>query len=225
MALTSKIALHMSKAPLFASVEAMSMEKLVAACKLQEYARGVEVVQKQKIYEGCYFIYKGCIKLYFLSKSGKEESAGYIKNGSTFGEVNLFMKDPLPVYGRTTMKTTLVFIPRAAMLDLLGRSPIVAMQMMVLLSQKLYSMTQELELVSTLSAHERVMHFIVTELTKNIPGNSNVNIKDTKAEVASSLHLTPETFSRVIHNLEEDGVISVQGKKIQVHDKHKLGMN
>ena len=44
-------------------------------------------------------------------------------------------------------------------------------------------------------------------------------------QVASSLHLTPETFSRVIHNLEDEGLISVDGKKIQVYGDPKEALS
>ncbi len=211
-----------TKAPLFAGVGSLGLKNLISGCGIHSYAKGVEVIQLQQTYDGFYFIYDGAIKLYFLSKNGEEESAGSISSGNTFGEENIFMTDPLPVYGRTKKQTTLVYISRKSMLALLRQSPILSMQMMGLLSQRLYLMTRELESVCTLSAHERVMHYFVTEITNNMSNDSSLYLKETKAEVASSLHLTPETFSRVIHNLEDDGLISVKGKKIHIYDEQKI---
>jgi len=213
------------RAPLFSGVGSSELQSLISGCGIHRYSRGIEVIHLQKTYDGFYFIYDGAIKLYFLSKNGEEESAGSISSGNTFGEENIFMTDPLPVYGRTKKQTTLIYISRDSMLTLLRQSPLLSMQMMGLLSQRLYLMTRELESVCTLSAHERVMHYFVTELTSNLSIDSSLHLTETKAEVASSLHLTPETFSRVIHSLEDEGVISVDGKKIQIHDKQKLGLS
>ncbi|PCI72389.1 MAG: hypothetical protein COB26_00290 [Piscirickettsiaceae bacterium] len=213
---------NIAKAPLFAGVSSSDLKSLLSGCVIHEYASGVEVIHLQRTYDGFYFIYNGAIKLYFLSKNGEEESAGSISSGNTFGEENIFMTDPLPVYGRTKQRTTLVYISRESMLTLLRQSPILSMQMMGLLSQRLYLMTRELESVCTLSAHERVMHYFLTEITNNMSVDSSLHLKETKAEVASSLHLTPETFSRVMHSLEDEGLISVDGKKIHIYDEQKL---
>jgi CRP-like cAMP-binding protein len=36
------------------------------------------------------------------------------------------------------------------------------------------------------------------------------------------LHLTPETFSRILHHLAEEGLITVSRKKIDIHDVEQL---
>ena len=40
--------------------------------------------------------------------------------------------------------------------------------------------------------------------------------------IASRLNLTPETLSRIFHDLSDAGLISVQGKRITLHDPARL---
>lgn len=49
-----------------------------------------------------------------------------------------------------------------------------------------------------------------TEQTLTLPTSKQV--------IASRLNLTPETLSRIFHQLSETGLITVQGKHITLHD-------
>jgi Mn-dependent DtxR family transcriptional regulator len=44
----------------------------------------------------------------------------------------------------------------------------------------------------------------------------------TKQVLASRLNLTPETFSRVLRGLSADGLITVDGRRITLHDVPRL---
>jgi CRP-like cAMP-binding protein len=40
--------------------------------------------------------------------------------------------------------------------------------------------------------------------------------------IASNLNITPETFSRILHNLSDAGLIEVKGKDVCIRDIAKL---
>jgi CRP-like cAMP-binding protein len=43
-----------------------------------------------------------------------------------------------------------------------------------------------------------------------------------KSVIAARLSVKPETFSRIIKNLREQGIISIDGNKITIHDRKAL---
>jgi CRP-like cAMP-binding protein len=49
-----------------------------------------------------------------------------------------------------------------------------------------------------------------------------VTLPTSKAIVASRLNLTPEHFSRILHDLTEAGLIAVDGRDVKISDVTRL---
>ncbi len=75
------------------------------------------------------------------------------------------------------------------------------------------------------SGPERVIGFL---LRIDSPGNGDesnettVKLPASKVTIASRLNLTPEHFSRILHDLSATGLIEVDGKSIHVPDLQRL---
>jgi CRP-like cAMP-binding protein len=52
------------------------------------------------------------------------------------------------------------------------------------------------------------------EIKISLPANKNV--------IASNLNITPETFSRILHNLSDENLIEVKGKEVHIKAIDKL---
>ena len=55
-----------------------------------------------------------------------------------------------------------------------------------------------------------------------MPQTITVSLPVSKSTIASRLSLTPEYFSRVLHELEAAKLITVQRRDIHIHDTAKL---
>ena len=53
-------------------------------------------------------------------------------------------------------------------------------------------------------------------------GGYVLTLPPSKAVVASRLNVTPEHFSRILHDLSERGLITVEGRDIRIVDAAKL---
>jgi CRP-like cAMP-binding protein len=49
-----------------------------------------------------------------------------------------------------------------------------------------------------------------------------IALPTSKQVIASRLNLTPETLSRIFHDLSDAGLITVQGKRVTLHDPLRL---
>mgnify|MGYP006164983605 CR=1 FL=1 len=67
---------------------------------------------------------------------------------------------------------------------------------------------------------QRVIGYLLQVADSDVP--SEIALPTSKQVIASRLNLTPETLSRIFHDLSDAGLISVQGKRITLHDPVRL---
>jgi CRP-like cAMP-binding protein len=53
-------------------------------------------------------------------------------------------------------------------------------------------------------------------------GSFDISLPTSKQVIASRLNLTPETLSRIFHDLATNGLIAVSGKQITINDVKRL---
>jgi CRP-like cAMP-binding protein len=126
----------------------------------------------------------------------------------------LFLDEPYPFYAEALEPTLLLRLPKNALFRLLEQSPLIAKQMMAGLSSRLLGFMRDVERHSLQNAKQRVIDYLLQ--VSGIQGTSNIRLELKKNLVASLLNLSPETLSRVLHQLVEDDLIHVSGSHIRI---------
>jgi len=162
----------------------------------------------------------GQIKLYRLSPAGNEKVIDIVTPGSTFAEALMFLERPhYPVGAEALQASEVISIDAIDFAGMLRESVDTCFVMMGSMSQRLRALLREIDDLSLHSATCRVAGY----LAKHAPGNSDsFELPVAKQIVASRLSVKPETFSRIIKNLTENGVIQVAGSRVTVHDRAAL---
>ena len=174
---------------------------------------------------GFYVVVYGQVKLTVTSPGGVEKVVDILGPRQSFGEAVMFMDFPYPVSAEALADTLLLHISRDVIFDLLARDPQLARQMLAGLSARLHRLVQDVESYSLRSAIERLIGFLLhsTEVQEDRDdGVAEILLQTSKQVIASRLNLTPETLSRVQHELIEAGLISVDGRRIVIHDLRRL---
>jgi CRP-like cAMP-binding protein len=106
----------------------------------------------------------------------------------------------------------------------LARDPQFARRMLAGMSRKLHSLVSDLESVTLKSGRERVIGYLLRQEGGGDAADSpySVSLPVSKAIVASRLNLTPEHFSRILHELVAEGLIEVDGRDIRIVDPVRL---
>jgi len=167
-----------------------------------------------------YLLRTGQIKLYRLSPAGNEKVIDIVTPGSTFAEALMFLERPhYPVGAEALQASEVISIDAVDFAGMLRESIDTCFVMMGSMSQRLRALLREIDDLSLHSATCRVAGY----LAKHAPGNSDsFELPVAKQIVASRLSVKPETFSRIIKNLTENGVIQVAGSRVTVHDRAAL---
>jgi CRP-like cAMP-binding protein len=107
-------------------------------------------------------------------------------------------------------------------LEQLGPNPF-GRRMVAGLAGRLHGLVRDVEAYSLRSSQERLIGYLLAELPEDaVQGEAEVRLTPGKSVLASRLNMTPEHFSRLLHELAAAGLIQVNGRAIRVPDVARL---
>jgi CRP-like cAMP-binding protein len=107
-------------------------------------------------------------------------------------------------------------VGKQVVLDEIARDPGFALRMLGGLSRRLHRLTDDVEAYALHSGLRRVADYLLTEMQHNGDAARAVSLPASKATIALRLSLTPEYFSRVLHQLEAEGLIRIDKRAITI---------
>ena len=98
------------------------------------------------------------------------------------------------------------------------------MRVLAGLSRRLHGLVADVEAISLQSGTQRVIGYLLRQDAGPAGGGASytVTLPTSKAVVASRLNLTPEHFSRILHELASAGLVSVEGREVMIRDVARL---
>lgn len=207
--------------PLFKALGEATLARLAAATTRCALARGERLFSKGDVVKGMYVVVHGEIKLIARSPVRGERLTGVVGPGRSFGEPVMFLERPAVVDAEAAGDALVLHLPREAVFAEIERSPRFARRIIASLSQRIESLVHELDRQSLGSGRARLVDYLVRR-AGNHPGPRVVTLPATKAAIASQLNLTPEHFSRLLHELAAAGLLQVSGRQISVPDLQRL---
>jgi CRP-like cAMP-binding protein len=187
--------------------------------------KGNFLVHKGDSCTGFYVIVYGNIKISFISIGGKEHVVRIVGPGQSFGEAMMFLDKPSPATVQTITAAKVLFVPRDVIFQCTAEDANCAHNMLANLSRRIFLLASELESLTLDSSQQRVIGYLLQHLHPDENAKfskSAVELPANKSTIALHLNLAPETLSRVLHQLNEKGLIQVEGKVIRILDVEKL---
>ena len=209
---------------MFCALAPEQIGMVVAETRERRLARGEMLFQKGDPTRGFFIVVSGQVKLALPSAHGNEKVVEIIGPQQSFGEAVMFMDKPFPVFAEALLDTQLLVIGRDVVFRLIDTDPSFSRRLLAGLSMRLHSLIADVESYSLRSSTQRVIGYLLQHHTREKDhGNQiEVTLPTTKHTLASRLNLTPETFSRILHDLSESGLIQVRGRHITVPDLQRL---
>jgi CRP-like cAMP-binding protein len=218
-----KTAAFLANLPLFRELAAGEIERLAAGTTEAHVPRGTVLFSRGDPCTGFHLVVYGRVKLLVMSPQGGEKVVEIINPGFSFGEAVMFMERPYVVTAETLADSMLLHVGRDVVFEGLARDPRFARRMLAGLSRRLHGLVSDVESYSLKSGTERVIGYLLhTEGEPAGEGAHRVALPVAKAVLASRLNLTPEHFSRVLHDLAEQGLIGIDGRNIEIRDLERL---
>jgi CRP-like cAMP-binding protein len=224
LANTSRSLSILSNLPLFKEMNPAEIERIAQGSRESTIARGETIFQRGDACNGFYVVAYGQVKLALTSPQGIEKVVELIGPGQSFGEAVMLMDRPFPVFAQTLADSLLLHISKQVVFDCIEREPAFARKMLAGLSIRLHRLLQDVESFSLRSSAQRVIGYLLqqAQVTGAAGNASHFSFPANKNIIASTLNITPETFSRVLHDLSEMGLVAVKGKDVHIMDVEKL---
>jgi CRP-like cAMP-binding protein len=202
------------------------LNAVAAAARILSVPKGHRLAQKGRPLPHLYIIISGEFRFFIPLSGGEERVVGVLGNGQSFGEGCLVLATPCPYTALATRPGHVLAIDAPAFLHELQRSNLLLRKCMTLFAQRLMGVMTDLET----SAHRSSLQRVACYLSQHGPPAGTeaytVALAGRKMDVAARLGLTAETFSRVLSQLEQEGIVRIQGRRIQVLDAERLrGLN
>lgn len=210
----------LSHAPLFRGLSPEELERIASGTREVRVAKGEALFQRGDACAGFHVVAVGQVKLSLVTPEGGEKVVEILGPGMSFGEAVMFMERPYLVSATALTDGLLLHVSREAVFRELDRDPRLARRMLAGLSMRLHMLVKDVEAMTLRSATERVIGYL-TRLDDD-GGQGRVTLPAQKNLVASRLNLTPEYFSRILHELSTEGLIRVDGREIEILDPERL---
>ena len=216
---------YLSVLPLFNDLSPAELTRVAEGCTLRRLTRGEMVFRTGDRCEEFHVVVTGQVKLFVLAASGQEKVVELISPGQSFGEAIMFTDRPYILSAQALVDTLLLTVAKKAVLAEIARDHRFALRMLGGLSRRMHGLVHDVEAYSLHSGLQRVIGYLLRDqqIEDCAAGESRtVSLPVSKATIASRLSLTPEYFSRVLHELEAQGLISIDRREIRILDTTRL---
>ncbi len=216
---------YLSVLPLFTDLSRPELERLALGCQLRRLSRGEDLFRVGQPCQEFHVTVTGQVKLFALSPAGQEKVIELVGPGNSFAEALMFTGKPYIINAQALTDTLLLTISKHAVLTEIEHDSRFALRMLAGISRRLHGLVHDVEAYALHSGMQRVIGYLLRdqEAEDCVSGDViTVSLPVSKATVASRLSLTPEYFSRVLHELEEARLIEVDKRDIRILDVKRL---
>lgn len=218
--------------PLFTGLTPEQTEIIRAGSHVIGLDKGEILFHQGDPVRGFFYVLRGQMQLSVSTADGAEKVVEIVTLRESFGEAVVFDGQRYPVTATALVATTLLAVSSTAVLDLIDRDPSFARRLLANMAVRLRRLIRDVEAYSLRSSIQRVVGFLLSQepgedaaeadAGEATPGERVVVLPTRKQVLASRLNIAPETLSRVLRDLTADGLISVRGRRITLHDVDRL---
>ena len=216
---------YLATQPMFSNMQPEELQRVARGCVLERIERGKVLFRTGEMSQAFHIVVLGQVKLCVISPAGVEKVIELCGPGHSFAEAVMFMNAPHLVNAQTLTETLLLTVEKSAVLREIEADSRFALRMLAGISRRLHGLIKDVEGYALHSGMQRVISYLLRDLVDAggvVPQSITVSLPVSKSTIASRLSLTPEYFSRVLHELETAKLITVQRRDIHIHDTAKL---
>ena len=208
---------------LFAGLNDAEFEALAADVSVESYDKGEILFHRGDTAEAFFFIESGQIELSLISRDGQKKVVEVIEDGRTFAEAIIFMAEAkYPVTAEALSSSVVYRLPNHAYRGLLHDNPNACMRLLSDVCYRLHQRVREIERLTIQNARSRLASYLIDHIVETDDDEATVRLDLPRHVIASRLSITPETLSRLLRAMSDDGIVTVDDRLVFVHSLARL---
>ncbi|MDD2918043.1 Crp/Fnr family transcriptional regulator [Rhodoferax sp.] len=211
--------------PLFSGLSPDELWRITQSSDLKNYTKGEMIFSVGEACEAFHIVVSGQVKLFVVSPAGYEKVIEIISPGQSFAEALVFLDKPYILSAQALADTVLVNVSKRGVVSEIEQDAHFALHMLAGVSRRLHGLIQDVEAYALRNGMQRLIGYLLRDVEMDPASGQNtvtVSLPASKATIASRLSLTPEYFSRVLHELEAQQLIAIDRRDIRIPDVQKL---
>lgn len=216
---------QLKKIKLFSRLPEDTLKWINGKVTWEEFEKGSYLFREGETADKTYLIVKGSVKIVKEFSSGKNAIMGIFGQGSLVAEVAAVDNRPYPASCVALESVSAGAISSKVFQELLKKEPNVAIMMIAGLGFKLRELTENLGAISVMPVDKRLarlLHKLAANIGVKSASNVEITLHMTRRDMAEIIGTSFEVVERSLKKFREDNLISVDGKKITIHDYQKL---
>ena len=208
---------------LFMDINEKDFSTIVEATSVYDMSAGEILFSQKQAATEFFLLVEGKVKISLLSFEGTQKVVDIIKPGHTFAEVIILNgMEGYPVNAKALDDAKVLRINAKKYIQVLSNSSESCLKVIGRLSARLHWLMNEMERLSLHNASYRLISYLLEDIPHDSVNKTEVKLSAPKRIIASRISITPETFSRTLKSLSQDGLLEVKDEHIVLNNPSKL---
>lgn len=215
--------------PIFAGLDAASLDALERQCEVRRFDEGSVVVSEADPGDALFVLARGKVKVVLYGESGREVILSiFHKAGEVFGEMALLDDAPRSATVMAMEPSSMLVLSRRDFRALVDRHPSIALQVLTELSRRLRradAIIGDLALLDVFGRLAAKLRTLAETEGEETEAGILIRERPTQAEIAAMIGTSRETVSRALSELARRGDIVMTGKRLLIRRGPLLGQD
>ncbi|MCP5276908.1 MAG: Crp/Fnr family transcriptional regulator [Thiobacillus sp.] len=207
---------------LFSGMEDDQFNEVLEHASTVELPQGHILFNQGDAANAFYWVADGVIRLYRASPQGDEKVIELAGPNRLFAEAVLFMGGQFPVNAAAQVPSRLVAFDGRTFKEWLTKDARRCFLLMAGMSSRLHKMVNEIDRLTLMKGSDRLLQYLLDHSDPDNTGRQKVEWEAPKQVIASRIGVKPETLSRLLHKLSDQGCIEVVGNTLYIKDTASL---
>lgn len=205
---------YLRKVDLFGGLSTEELKACEQSLPMSRVSKGRVLCTPSDTDEALYVIKEGAVRLYRLSRDGREVTLGTLGVGDVFGTLPIAGSISRNTFAQAESDGLVCRISEASLRELVGRHPDIALRLFRLLGERLASTEDQVEDLAFRSAEQRVARQVLRLVSEN-----GTKVTVSHEQIAKAAGVARETVTKILGVMEQAGIVKTGYRRLKVLDR------